>query len=97
MTEFIFKQEPNKSREAFIYFTRPRGSYDQIILNCTGEDQKCIKNETALMNSTGNCSDCNSILISSIIQGVSYKCVATTIKRNFSNSTSNEYRFNTSM
>lgn len=49
------------------------------------------------MNTTGNCSTCTSIVLSSITKGVLYKCYAITMKEDFANVSSDEFQFDTRM
>ncbi len=90
VTNLIF----NKN-STLMSFSRPRGYYDEIQLTCIALDQYCSSESRYLVNSTGNCSSCTSILISPITKGVSYECQATTIKANFTNITSDVLMFNT--
>jgi hypothetical protein len=80
-----------------INFNRPHGNYDEISLSCSSQDQHCSNNSEILTNTIKNCSDCTSMSISPITRGVSYKCQAITLKKNFPNITSNELIFNTCM
>jgi hypothetical protein len=95
VTNLMFQEDSTDKRTALIYFDRPRGNYDRVYLTCVGQDLYCFNENTYLMNSTGNCSDCNFISIFPIIRGVTYSCHATTVEQNFDNVISDEYRFNT--
>ena len=70
-----------------ITFACPRGLFDGISLNCTSLDQ-CCSNESR--QSIGKSSNCSAILMSSIVRGVNYSCVATTSKTNFTSVTSQD-------
>ena len=78
-----------------ISFDRPRGFYDKLFVLCSAEDQSCSKNSLILTNITNNCSNCTSMKLSSMIKGVSYKCRLITMKKGFSNITSDQFRLNT--
>jgi hypothetical protein len=96
VTNFFFNDHGADKKMARIYFTRPRGYYDEIQLNCTAVDQYCSSGSIYnLVNSTGNCSSCNFIQISPIIRGVRYRCQATTKKESFIDVISDQLNFNT--
>ncbi|CAF0988795.1 unnamed protein product [Rotaria sordida] len=97
VTNFTFKDDYQDRKTAQIYFNHPRGNFDEIYLNCSTQDQHCSNNISILTNTTGNCSECDSITISPIIRGVSYQCQAITIKENFINVTSDQFSFRTDL
>ncbi|CAF1619904.1 unnamed protein product, partial [Adineta ricciae] len=77
---------------ANISFVRPHGNFDGINLNCTATDQSCSDIPT---NLTASCSNCTSMLMSSIEFGVRYECEAVTIKEGFADIYSDELTFST--
>jgi hypothetical protein len=81
VSNLSFNDNSTDKRIALIYFNRPHGTYDRIDLMCEALDRYCPNGDTYLVNSTGNCSNCNFILISPIIRGVTYRCQAWTIKK----------------
>jgi hypothetical protein len=93
VTGLSFNEHPTDKQKALIYFNRPHGNYDEIYLTCNTVDQYCSNEGTYLVNSTGNCSDCNFIVLSPIIRGVTYRCQASTIKENFADVISDEFIF----
>ncbi|CAF1568769.1 unnamed protein product [Rotaria magnacalcarata] len=88
-----FVEDSVNKKKAAIYFTRPRGSYDQVSVTCSGHGEYCTHNSMSLTNTTGNCSDCNFITMFPILQGITFECEATTMKENFQIIISDKYEF----
>jgi hypothetical protein len=90
-----FEDNLNDNKTILIHFNRPRGNFDQIHLNCSAQDQRCLNQSLFLTTSIGNCTNCTSISISPIVRGVEYKCQGFTIKQKFDNVTSSQFNFST--
>ncbi|CAM2716895.1 unnamed protein product [Rotaria socialis] len=88
-----FVEDSVNKKKARIYFTRPRGSYDQVSVTCSGHGGPCIHQSMSLTNTTGNCSDCNFITMFPILPGITFACEATTMKENFQIIISDRYEF----
>ncbi|CAF3624077.1 unnamed protein product [Rotaria sordida] len=82
---------------ALIHFNPPHGYYDELRFNCYAQDQNCFESNQNLTDKITNCSNCSSVWISQVIQGVEYECQAWTMKANFSDATSDPLLFNTSL
>jgi hypothetical protein len=87
--------DSSENRTRLILFTVPRGSYDEIRVDCYAQDQSCSNSSRNLTNNVKNCSNCTSISIFGIVQGVEYECQAFTIKLNFTDAPSNKTDFMT--
>lgn len=96
VTNLSFSGNLGKNKTAIIDFKPPRGSYEEIRIDCSAQNRHCGKENETLSNSLKNCGNCTSFSIQPVDHGVKYICMATTLKESFPNVTSDAYDLNTS-
>jgi hypothetical protein len=96
VTNLTFENSSPKNRTGFIYFTRPRGNYNEILINCIAQNQTCWELPGNLTNSVDNSTNSTFVSIYPVVGGVKYTCEAMTMKPPFLNVPSTKYTFNTS-
>jgi hypothetical protein len=90
-----FEISSMENETGLIHFTRPRGFYDEVHIQCSPQDYQCWRNRQNLSNTINYNESYTSFSISPIIRGVKYACQASTIKDGFKNSKPSEYSFYT--
>ena len=78
--------KPQDNNMALISFTCPRGSFQQILVNCTScGSASCIQYNPYVYKNITNCSDSTSLSIYPITGNLMYNCEISTIKEGFTN------------
>ena len=95
MKDLKFQSGSLKNGTGILQFKPPLGNYEKIFFYCIEEDQYCFQPIVNLTNSVDN-STKDSVQITGIVTGVTYRCGATTMKPTFNNVSSDTNSFNTS-
>ncbi|CAF0856706.1 unnamed protein product [Adineta steineri] len=83
---------------ALIYFTRPRGFFDEIRIDCFPSNQTCTNTSAVLTGKVNSaCTNCTHITIAPIQNGIEYKCWANISRAAFSSINYSAIDFNTTL